>query len=174
MSAFLSAIYAVSENAVIGKENDLPWHLPNDLAFFKAQTLGKPILMGRKTYESIGRPLPKRRNLVLTRQPDVHPQGVEVYASLDDALATCASDPEVVLIGGAGLFKEAFDRRLVGRIYQTLVHAEVDGDVHFELPEASTWHVDWVEAHQADERHAFAYTFRILVPTPTHSRLQPE
>jgi dihydrofolate reductase len=158
----ISAIYAVSENDVIGRDNDLPWHLPNDLKFFKANTLGKPMIMGRKTYESIGRPLPKRRNLILTRQADFSAEGCEVYASLDDALATCADEAEVVLIGGAGLYREAFGRDLVGKVYQTLVHAEVEGDVVFPLPHPDRWKVSWVEAHQADHRHEFAYTFRVL------------
>ncbi len=158
----ISAIYAVSENDVIGRDNGLPWHLPNDLKFFKANTLGKPMIMGRKTYESIGRPLPKRRNLILSRQAAFSAEGCEVYASLDDALATCTDEIEVVLIGGAGLYKEAFGRDLVGKIYQTLVHAEVEGDVRFPLPSPNRWEITWVEAHQADERHEFAYTFRVL------------
>jgi dihydrofolate reductase len=160
MAHLISAIYAVSENAVIGYQNDLPWHLPGDLQFFKRSTVGKPIIMGRKTYQSIGRPLPKRRNLVLSRQAGFHPAGVEVFADLDRALATCTQEPEVVLIGGAGVFKEAFERQLVGRVYQTLVHAEVEGDVFFALPQPEQWQITWVEAHQADDLNEYAYTFR--------------
>lgn len=162
MAQLISAIYAVSENHVIGKEGDLPWHLPGDLKFFKQTTLGKPIIMGRATYESIGRPLPKRRNLVLTRRSDYEAAGIEVFASLEAALSACANDPEVVIIGGAQLYKEAFAKGLVGRLYQTLVHADVEGDTLFQLPNPGQWTITWVEAQQADEKNEYAYTFRQL------------
>ncbi len=162
MTQLISAIYAVSENDVIGVEGDLPWHLPGDLKFFKHTTLDKPIIMGRKTYQSIGRALPRRRNLVLTRQLGFEAKGIEVFSNLEEALVACSDAPEVVIIGGAALYKEAFTKGLVGRVYQTLVHAEVDGDTYFSLPDPDDWEIDWVEAQQADEKNEFAYTFRRL------------
>ena len=158
----ISAIYAVSENHVIGYQGDLPWRLPGDLKFFKQTTVGKPVVMGRRTYESIGRPLPKRRNLVLTRQAGFTAEGTEVYRSLEEALQACADEPEVVIIGGAALYREAFEKELVDVVYQTLVHAEVEGDTFFQLPQLQQWQVTWVEAQQADEKNEFAYTFRKL------------
>jgi len=158
----IAAIYAVSENHVIGRDNDLPWHLPGDLKFFKRTTLDKPIIMGRKTYESIGKALPRRRNIVLTRQQGWQAEGVEVFHSLSDALAACAEEPETLIIGGAALFKEAFEGELVGRIYQTLVHAEVEGDIIFPLPTPEAWKIVAVDAHQADDKNEYAYTFRTL------------
>ncbi|MEM9987248.1 MAG: dihydrofolate reductase [Bacteroidota bacterium] len=162
MTQLISAIYAVSENEVIGIDGDLPWHLPGDLQFFKQTTLDKPIIMGRKTYQSIGRALPRRRNLVLTRQADFEAPGIEVFPNLEQAIAACSNHPEVVIIGGAALYKEAFAKGLVGRVYQTLVHAEVDGDTFFSLPDPDHWKIDWVEAQQADEKNEYAYTFRRL------------
>ena len=158
----ISAIYAVSENEVIGRDNDLPWRLSGDLKFFKQTTLDKPIIMGRKTFESIGKALPRRRNIVLTRQTGWQAEGVEVFHELDAALAACAQEPETLIIGGAALFNEAFEKDLVGRIYQTLVHAEVDGDVLFPLPQADQWKIISVDAQQADDKNEFAYTFRTL------------
>lgn len=156
------AIYAVSENGVIGKDNDLPWHLPNDLKHFKRLTKGKPILMGRKSFESLGKPLPHRRNIVITRNPDWQAAGVEVVHSLEEAIASCQGVPEICITGGAGIYRESIEKGFVSRIYETLVHAEVEGDTFFQLPYPEQWTITEVDAHQADDRHEFAYTFRTL------------
>ena len=160
----LSLIVAMAENRVIGKDNDLPWRLPNDLKWFKKTTLGNPIIMGRKTWESIGRPLPGRRNIVVSRNPDFIAEGCEVVTSLEDAIALVGCADEGVIIGGAGLYEIALP--LVQRIYITQVHAEVAGDTFFPEFDVAEWTVTSEEAHKADERHAFDYTFRVLDRTP--------
>lgn len=158
----VNAIYAVSENGVIGKDNDLPWKLKDDLKFFMNKTVGFPIIMGRRSYQSLGKPLPRRRNIVVSRNPDFQPEGVEVYASLEEALDTLKEEPEVFITGGAGVYKESIEKGYVNRIYETLVHAEVEGDTFFELPDPENWEIVAVDARQADERNEYAYTFRTL------------
>lgn len=155
----VSAIYAISENDVIGKDNGLPWYLPADLKHFKEKTLGKPIIMGRKTFDSMGKPLPKRRNIVVTRDASWSRDGVEVAGSVAEALGLAVGEKEVCIIGGAMIFEEAFKREFVNRIYLTIVHAEVDGDVVFHLPFPKRWQIVSVDARQADERNEYAFTF---------------
>jgi len=162
MDQIISAIYAVSENGVIGVDNDLPWRLPNDLKFFKSKTIGKPIIMGRKSFESIGKALPKRRNIVLTRNKDFHAEGVETYQSLEAALEACKDEPEVCITGGAGVYEKAINEGYVNLIYETLVHAEIEGDTFFKLANPQEWKIVEVDARQADEKHEYAYTFRTL------------
>ena len=162
MDQIISAIYAVSENGVIGVDNDLPWRLPNDLKFFKSKTIGKPIIMGRKSFESIGKALPKRRNIVLTRNKDFHAEGVEIYQSLEAALEACKDEPEVCITGGAGVYEKAINEGYVNLIYETLVHAEIEGDTYFKLANPQEWKIVEVDARQADEKHEYAYTFRTL------------
>jgi dihydrofolate reductase len=157
----LSCIVAVSENGVIGRENELPWHLPRDLRRFKALTMGHPIIMGRRTYESIGRPLPGRRNLVLTRDPAWSPPGVETFPSLDEAVARCGWEEEVFVIGGESVFREALLR--ADRLYVTLVHATVPGDRTFDLQALSAWRLKEEEQHEADDRNAHPVSFRTYV-----------
>jgi len=157
------AVYAVSENGIIGKNNDLPWHLPDEFKHFKAVTLGKPIIMGRKSYESVGKPLPQRRNIVLTSKNNYHPEGVEVVNSLDEAMKLCKDEPEVCIIGGAVVFEEAFEKDLIDEVKLTIVHAEVDGDVFFRLPNEDQWKVVEVDARQADDRNEYAYTIKTLI-----------
>jgi dihydrofolate reductase len=125
----LALIVAMDEQGMIGKENDLPWRLSADLQYFKRITMGKPILMGRNTHESIGRPLPGRRNLVITRQADYQAEGCEVYTSIESALAACADQEEVMIMGGASIYEQTLD--LAERLYITQVHAVVEGDTHF-------------------------------------------
>ena len=157
------AIYAVSENGVIGKNNDLPWHLPEDFRHFKRHTLEKTIIMGRKTFESLGSPLPRRRHIVVTRQTNYQAEGGEVANSLAEALELAKEDKEVFIIGGAVLFAEAFAKKLIDKIYLTTVHAEVDGDVIFHLPNEEDWKIIEVDARQADEKNEYAFTFKTLV-----------
>lgn len=153
----IALVVAVSENGVIGSKNGLPWHLPADLKKFKKLTTGHAIIMGRKTWESIGRPLPDRRMLVVTRDPaKLAGQPVEAFASLEAALAAAGED-EVFVIGGGEIFREALPR--AGRVYLTRVHADIAGDVTFpELP-AGEWHEVSREDHEPDEKHPHAYSF---------------
>jgi dihydrofolate reductase len=152
----LSAVVAASDNDVIGRDNALPWHLPADLAYFKRVTMGKPMLMGRKTYESIGRPLPGRRNLVLSRSGFAAP-GVESVATIDEACELVAGAPELMVIGGAEVFRLAMTR--LDHIHLTRVHCRVEGDVFLPTLVPGAWREVRREAHPADERNAIAMTF---------------
>jgi len=158
----ISAIVAVSENNAIGHENQLPWHLPEDLKFFKRTTLGKPVVMGRKTFESLGKALPGRLNIVLSRQADLKlPDGVLVYNNLEDALKKLEDDgtEEAFVIGGGHVFAEAMP--LLDRLYITHVHTIIEAaDTFFPELDHSHWKLVWEEAHKADEKHKYAYTFQ--------------
>ena len=156
----ISIIVALAGNGVIGSDNRLPWHLPDDLKRFKALSLGKPIVMGRRTFESIGRPLPGRSNIVVSRQPGLAIAGTLVAQSLDAALAAAGAAPEVVIIGGAEIFRQALPRTDV--IHLTRVHARVAGDVVFPDLDPDQWRETAVEHHAADERHQYAFTFVTL------------
>ena len=156
----ISIIVAVAENGVIGSDNRLPWHLPDDLKRFKALSLGKPVVMGRRTFESIGKPLPGRANIVVSRQPGLAIAGVVVASSLDAALAAAGTVPEVVIIGGAEIFRQALPR--TDKIHLTRVHARVDGDVVFPELDPQQWRETAVEHHAADERHHYAFSFVTL------------
>src|SRR6516225_359380 len=153
----ISLIVAMAQNGVIGRDNSLPWRLPGDLKRFRAFTLGKPILMGRKTFESIGRPLPERTNLVLTRDRGWFAHGVIVVHSLLEALVQAGASAELVAIGGAEIYRLLLP--LARRIYLTHVHADVPGDITFPAFDPAQW--DDVELHTqpADERHAHPITF---------------
>jgi dihydrofolate reductase len=156
----ISIIVAVAENGVIGSENRLPWHLPDDLKRFKALSLGKPVVMGRRTFDSIGRPLPGRTNIVISRQARLAIAGVLVTHSLDAALAAAGSVPEIVVIGGAEIFRQVLPRTTT--IHLTRVHAGVDGDVFFPKLDPAQWREAAVEHHAADERHQYAFSFVTL------------
>lgn len=156
----LHLIAALDRNRAIGRDCALPWHLPDDLKRFKALTLGKPVLMGRKTAESLGRALPKRRNLVLTRSGRVPYEGMEAVASIDAAQRIAATDGaiELCVIGGGEVYALALP--LATRMYLTHVDTAIDGcDAFFPEFDAEEWRVVSREAHVADERHAFAFDF---------------
>ncbi len=177
----ISLLVAVAENGVIGRDGRLPWHLPADLKRFKKLTLGHVVIMGRKTHESIverlGRPLPKRRSIVLSRDPCYSgggqtqhrsgggqtqhrcPPGVEVASSLEQALELASAEPTAFVIGGAGLFAEALP--LADCLYLTRVHAEVEGDVFFPEIDAESWRLVSEERHEIDERHRHAFSFLV-------------
>jgi len=146
----------MAENGVIGRDNALPWHLPNDLKRFKALTTGHSIIMGRRTFESIGRVLPDRRTIVITRNPEFRAPGAEVAHSLDDALALTEGEDEVFVVGGAELYRTALAQ--VDRIYLTMVHATVEGDVRFPAWNPAHWRLVEFVRHGTDERHAFPYS----------------
>ena len=156
----ISIIVAVAGNGVIGSDNRLPWHLPDDLKRFKALSLGKPIVMGRRTFESIGRPLPGRTNIVVSRQPGLAIAGATVASSLDAALAAAGDVPETVIIGGAEIFRQALPR--TDTIHLTRVHAVVPGNIVFPELDPAQWRETVVEHHAADERHQYAFTFVTL------------
>lgn len=150
----------MARNGVIGRGNAMPWHLPADLKRFKALTLGKPILMGRKTYEAIGRALPGRDNLVLTRARDWHAEGVAVVHSVAEALQRVAASPELAVIGGAEVYRLMLP--LAGRIHLTQVLADVDGDTFFPEFPRSEWREAESSDYPADERHAYGMKFVTL------------
>ena len=153
----VSLLVATDERGAIGRAGGLPWHLPDDLRRFKALTLGKPVVMGRKTWESIGRPLPGRHNLVLTRQGGLDLPGATVVASLGQALAAAGDVPEVCVIGGAEIFRQALPQ--VDVVHLTRVHATVAADTYLPPLEADAWDEVAREEHAADERHAHAFSF---------------
>ena len=157
MSAALVAVVAIADNGVIGRDNGLPWRLPDDLKRFKALTLGKPILMGRRTFESIGRPLPGRHNLVLTRDRNWSAPGVTVVHTLDEARAAAGEVDEIMLIGGAELYRQCWPE--VARVELTEVHADVAGDVRLEACPLDSFAEVSRELHAADERHEHAFSF---------------
>ena len=156
----LALVAAVAANGVIGRGGALPWHLPDDLKHFKAVTLGKPVLMGRRTFESIGRPLPGRRNLVLSGGPAIGMPGIETVATMQEALRRCADADEVCVIGGAAVYAAALP--LAHVIHLTRVHAAVDGDVRFPPLRMAEWRETARREHAADERHAHAMSFVTL------------
>jgi len=156
----LYAIVAHDQNRLIGGGNDLLWHLPNDLKYFKERTRGFPIIMGRKTFDSLGRPLPGRRNMVITRQADWTAEGVEVFGSLEDTLAAL-NGADAYIVGGGEIYRVALPS--VDLLYVTEVHAAIDG--------GDTWFPNYSEGftetaredHPADERHDYAYSFVTLI-----------
>lgn len=155
----LSAIVAMAENRVIGKNNQLPWHLPADLKHFKAITTGNPILMGRKTYESIGKPLPNRTNIIITRDTNFTAPGCFVVNSIEKAitLASEQGSKEIFIIGGAEVYRQLLPH--IERIYLTLVHSNIDGDTYFPELDPNVWHELNRETHAADEANGYAYSF---------------
>ncbi len=162
----LSIIVAMSENRVIGANNQLPWHLPEDLKYFKRITMGHPIIMGRKTFESIGRPLPGRSNIVVTRQRDWSAPGVIVASDIEGALRQAAlevqneADQEVFVIGGGELFRQTLDK--VSRLYLTQVHARVDGDAYFPDFQREQWREIERMDYDSDQNNPYAYSFLVL------------
>ncbi len=156
----ISLIFARSENDVIGKDNDLPWKISGDLRRFKKLTTGHTIIMGRKTYDSIGRPLPNRRHIIITRNADWVAEGVEVAGSVEQAISMVDGEAEAFIIGGATIYQQVLQQNLASKVYETLVHAEVDGDTFLPFSTGNIWTLTSVEACQADEKNEFAYTFR--------------
>jgi dihydrofolate reductase len=153
----VSIIVATDERGAIGRDGGLPWRLPDDLKRFKALTMGKPIVMGRKTWDSIGKPLPGRHNILITRQAGLEVPGVTVVASLEDALLAAGDVPEVCIIGGAEIYRLALPR--ADLIHLTRVQAVVDADTYFPELAVGEWDEVLVDRRAADERHSFAYSF---------------
>ena len=155
----ITLIVAVADNGVIGRDNTLPWHLPDDLKRFKRLTLGKPIVMGRKTFDSIGKPLPGRHNIIVTRDPNYRREGVTVVHDSEAALRAAGEVPEIMVIGGAELFRTLLPR--AGRLHLTRVHGNIEGDVVWPALDDREWSVVERESHSADERHAWPMTFEV-------------
>ena len=155
----LSLIVAMAKNRVIGADNTIPWHLPNELKLFKSLTMGNPIVMGRKTYESIGRLLPGRTTVIVTRQKDYAIEGAIVAHSISEAIAACKGADEIFVIGGADLFRETLP--LADRLYLTTVDAEPEGDTFMPDFDAGEWHETSAQAFDKDEKHAYAYQLRV-------------
>jgi dihydrofolate reductase len=158
----ISTIVAVAKNNVIGKDNDIPWYLPADLKYFKKITTGHHIVMGRKCYESIGRPLPKRTNVVVTRNPFFMATGCLITHNVAEAvqLAEANGEDEVFIIGGGQIYEIALPH--VDRIYLTEVDLEVDGDIFFPEIDPQNWNLIKETKHEADEKNEYNYTFKVL------------
>lgn len=157
----ISFAVAASENNVIGKDNQLLWSLPNDMKFFKNTTWGMPVIMGRKTYESLGKPLKGRANIVITRQKEFTADGITVTAGLDAALkaAEATDAKEAFVIGGGEIFEQALP--LANKIVLTRVHTVIEGDAFFPELDPQIWELEWHEDFEPDEKHAYAYSFQI-------------
>ena len=161
----VSLIWAMADNRVIGIENRLPWKLPADMQWFRQNTLGKPIIMGRLTFESFGaKALPGRRNIVISRNPNyetTHSEGeIEVFTSLEDALEAVKDVSEAMVIGGMSLYKQALP--LANRLYMTLVHAELEGDAWFPEFDPAQWHQTERTDHSADDKNCHPFSFVVL------------
>jgi dihydrofolate reductase len=157
----ISFIVAVSENNVIGKDNILPWHLPTDMKYFKNQTWAMPVVMGRKTYEALGKPLEGRKNIVVTRQTDWNPGDVEIVHSIDQAIVTATKQDakEIFIIGGAEIFHAAMPS--ADKIYLTLIHKSFDGDAFFPEIDPEQWKLTSNRDCEADEKNPYAHSFQV-------------
>ena len=157
----IAMIAAMAKGRVIGRDNQMPWHLPADLKHFKAVTLGKPVLMGRKTFQSIGRPLPGRRNMVVSRATPDDKQGVEWFSTVEQALATASDSAEVMIIGGGEIYRQCLS--LADTLYLTEIELSVDGDAYFpDYQAAGNWQLASEEYHPADAVNPYPYRFITL------------
>lgn len=156
----LASIVATGLNNEIGKDNKLLWHLPADLKFFKSTTMGCPIIMGRKTFESIGRVLPGRKNIIISRNPDLKIEGAEVYRSFEDMMQHCNVE-KAFIIGGAEIYNMSMP--YVTEIYRTLVKQKFEADTFFPEIKFADFNLLWEEDHAADEKNAFDYSFQKYV-----------
>ena len=165
----LSMIVATAENNIIGKDNEMPWHLPADLAYFKRVTLGKPIIMGRKTYESIGRPLPGRRNIVISRDENYVASGVDTVTSVAQALALVDGSngdeavAEIMVIGGGAIYAHCLAK--ADRLYITHINAVINGDTQFPNYDDGNWQKSSSELREADEKNAYQLDFCVYERT---------
>jgi len=160
MTPVVSIIVAMDRNRLIGGDGRLPWHLPADLRHFKQTTRGKPVVMGRKTYESIGKPLPDRTNIVVTRDNDYQAPGCITSSSLGEAIQSAGNVKELMIIGGADLYRQAFPRAT--RLYLTRIDAEFEGDTWFPDFDVNEWKVTAKSDHEVDDRNRIPYSFATL------------
>jgi dihydrofolate reductase len=161
-------VVAAAENQVIGKDNQLLWHLPNDLKFFKNLTWGFPVIMGRKTFESVNKPLPGRTNIVITRQTDWQRSGVDVVATLEEAIlrAQRLHVKQAFIIGGGEVYRQSLDQ--IHEVYLTRVAVELQGDTWYPALDASSWILASEESFPADAKHMYAYAFQHWARHPDH------
>lgn len=159
----LSLIAALGNNRVIGKDNALPWHMPGDLKFFKNTTTGHHVIMGRRNYEAEGRPLPNRTNIIITRQQTYRAEGCMVVHTLEEALKIAEKDDEPFIIGGAEIYKLALPR--ITKMYITRIYGDFDGDTFFPEIDFEQWKKIREEAHPADQRNPYPYTFCVYTRT---------
>ncbi len=150
---------AVAENGVIGAEDALPWYLPTDMKHFKELTSGHTVIMGRRTFEALRRPLPNRRNVVLTRDRDYRARGAFVVADFDEALSLAPEDDEVFVVGGGDIYEQAMPR--AGRLYLTIVHSEFEGDTFFPKFTEADWILKEDIHNEADAKHSHSFSFRL-------------
>jgi len=155
----LSLIWAMDRNRLIGSNNALPWKLPADMQWFRRQTMGKPVMMGRKTFDSIGKPLPGRDNIILTRQQGLRIEGCHVVHSLDEARAVVADAEEIMVIGGSEIYELLLHE--ADRLYCTVIDAEFSGDAWFPEIDLDEWKLQLIESHEADEKNLYPYRFVI-------------
>jgi dihydrofolate reductase len=156
----INLIAAMAKHRTIGKDNQMPWYLPADLKHFKSITLKHPVIMGRKTYQSIGKPLPGRRNIVVSRDTKLRLEGVEVVNDLEQAITLCNESSEVMVIGGANIYQQMLSR--AARLYLTFIDLDVEGDTHFPDWQGLGFQQISSEKHQPDERNQYAYEFVTL------------
>ncbi len=156
----VSLIAAMGKNRELGFGNELPWHLPDDLRRFNALTRGHAVLMGRKTYESIGKPLPERKNIVVTRDANYAAPGCIVAHSIEETISVAGNDNEIFIIGGGEIYKLALP--LANKMYLTFVDAEIPADTFFPEFNESEWWVTKSESHEQDEKHAYPFVFKIF------------
>lgn len=155
----ITLVVAAAENNAIGKNNQMLWHLPDDFKYFKRHTLHHSVIMGRKTYESIGKPLPERRNIVVTRDQHWSAAEIDVANSLNEVLTYCRDEREIFIIGGANIYQQTLP--LAQKVLLTRVHTTLDGDTYFpELPQTE-WKRISQDKHTKDERHAYDFTFEV-------------
>ncbi len=160
----ISLVVAASDNNVIGSDGGLPWHLPDDLRHFKRLTTGKPVVMGRRTYESIGRPLPDRRNIVMTRDPDYAATGCDVVSSVGEVLDLAGATEGLMIIGGGQVYRDFLPH--ADRIYLTRVRANIEGDTHFPEIDEADWQLVSSEHHAADDQHRYAFDLMVFERRP--------
>jgi dihydrofolate reductase len=157
----VSLIVAVSSNGVIGLEGGLPWYLPADLKHFKRTTMGHHLIVGRRTWEEVGKPLPGRSMVVVTRSREFAAEGAQIAHSMEQALELASGDDEVFVGGGAQIYRIALGRDLIDRIYLTRIHHEVKGDTSFPKVDLDKWELVSEEHHEADEKNEFPYSFLV-------------
>ena len=159
----ITLIAAAAENNALGKDNQMVWHLPDDFKRFKKLTTGHPIIMGRKTLESMNGPLPNRTNIIITRQKDYTYEGCTIVNSLDEAFAACTQDEEVFVIGGGEIYKQAIDK--ANKIELTRVHTTVEADAYFPEIDEKEWQLVSEEYHPKDEKHKLDFTYKTYIKT---------
>lgn len=156
----ISIIAAISDNYVIGKDNQIPWHLPADFAYFKAKTLGKPIIMGAQTYLSIGKALPNRKNIILNRDPKFKAEGCVVVSSIKEAIQEAGQAEEIMICGGASVYEQFLSQ--AKKLYLTFVHHEFEGDTFFPRFNQDEWQETFREDHELDSQNPYPYSFVVF------------